>query len=487
MIAPTTTQERDGAERYVEFAYPAEERRAVLTEAECAAMGSLLHRHGASWRAARHQVLVPLFQPIHAALAFAGCRSGGVSCSVRWQVLTDLERRGMTFWGWSEDEWRETIGRTEALGRTYMTVVAYLLGGLDGLHALAYVNRATVLAERVFGSAPVTATLGRVHVVVDGWGYDCKPTSIGSLNRVVCQALVVARSPHLEAVTRAHLDTLLAINRGNSRTSVALLSRVLATLGILPVGIGRMRAVDSRAADHSAEGMAAEWYGWCQRWRPQSARRSTPTIYWHLLKTGRWLAAQFPAVTTPTQWTQEVAVACVAAVNGMRTGDWSLASASCPPLSITLFLTYRGGPRFGGQVNLTVLPIAHVQQHQSVEVLALALESYAAGFVITFQLQSHGAVPFIDNAPALALRVTDDRGGQYPFQPSGATGEGTRNAWRWRLVYRCTPALDPHARALHLEIADITWHRPDAARQRFVPARIVSGPWLFTVALLPPT
>ena len=98
MIAPTT-QERDRAERYVGFTYPAEERRAVLTEAECAAMGSLLHRQGANWRAARHQVLVPLFRPIHAALAFAGCRSGGVSCSVRWQVLADMEQRGTPFWG----------------------------------------------------------------------------------------------------------------------------------------------------------------------------------------------------------------------------------------------------------------------------------------------------------------------------------------------------------------------------------------------------
>ncbi len=136
---------------------------------------------------------------------------------------------------------------------------------------------------------------------------------------------------------------------------------------------------------------------------------------------------------------------------------------------------------------LTVLPIAQSQQQQGIEVLALALEVYAAGFVITCQLQSHGAVPFIDDAPALALRVTDDRGGEYPSQRSGATGEGARGNWQWRLAYRCTPALDAHARALQLEVADITWNCHDAARQRFVPARIVSGPWLFTVTLLPHT
>ncbi len=136
---------------------------------------------------------------------------------------------------------------------------------------------------------------------------------------------------------------------------------------------------------------------------------------------------------------------------------------------------------------LAVLPIAQAQQHQGVEVLALAVESYTAGFVVTCQVQSHGAVPFIDDAPALALRVTDDRGGLYPSQRSGATGEGARGNWQWRLAYRCTPVLDAHARALHMEIADITWNCHDAARQRLVPARIVSGPWLFTVTLLPHT
>jgi len=79
---------------------------------------------------------------------------------------------------------------------------------------------------------------------------------------------------------------------------------------------------------------------------------------------------------------------------------------------------------------LTVLPIAQAQQHQGIEVLALALELYAAGFVITFQLQSHGGAPFIDNAPALALRVTDDRGGPTRVSPLArrARGRGTRGS-----------------------------------------------------------
>ena len=88
-----------------------------------------------------------------------------------------------------------------------------------------------------------------------------------------------------------------------------------------------------------------------------------------------------------------------------------------------------GKPHHPSVVVLGVLPIPQAQRHQGVEVPALALESDTAGFVITFQLQSHGAVPFIDDAPALGLRVTDDRGGACSSQPAGATGEGARSEW----------------------------------------------------------
>ncbi len=133
---------------------------------------------------------------------------------------------------------------------------------------------------------------------------------------------------------------------------------------------------------------------------------------------------------------------------------------------------------------VAVLPIAQVQEHNGVEMLALALECYTVGFVVTLQIQSHGAVAFIDFAPAVALDVTDDRGGRYTCQPSGSLGEGARNDWQWRLAYRCTPAREPQARTLRLEIPALQWVRPDPVRQRSVPALTVTGLWIFT-AILP--
>lgn len=67
-----------------------------------------------------------------------------------------------------------------------------------------------------------------------------------------------------------------------------------------------------------------------------------------------------------------------------------------------------------------------------VGVLPLALERYRAGFVITLQAQSHGAVPFVDTAPAATLDLTDDCGGRsvrssvaaQRARVRGATGNG---------------------------------------------------------------
>ncbi len=115
--------------------------------------------------------------------------------------------------------------------------------------------------------------------------------------------------------------------------------------------------------------------------------------------------------------------------------------------------------------------------------LALALEIYTMGFVITLQAQSHGTVPFIDSAPGMALDVTDDRDGRYASQPAGASGEGEGSDWQWRLASRCTPTLDSQTRTLRLEIPALTWTRPDPIRQRFVSVRTVRGPWVFMVTL----
>ncbi len=130
---------------------------------------------------------------------------------------------------------------------------------------------------------------------------------------------------------------------------------------------------------------------------------------------------------------------------------------------------------------VAVLPVAQARERGGVEILALAVERYTAGFVATFQAQSHGAVPFIDAAPTMTLAATDDRGNRYAPSPYGAAGEGGLGDWQWRLAYRFAPALDPRAAALTLAIAALRWVLPDVAREEHVEVAAVDGPWAFAI------
>jgi len=123
---------------------------------------------------------------------------------------------------------------------------------------------------------------------------------------------------------------------------------------------------------------------------------------------------------------------------------------------------------------VVVLPVAQTQKHVGVELLALAVEVYTAGWVITFPAPSHGAVPFINATPALTLAVADDHGNPYHSHAYGGTGEGAGNDWQWRLTYRGIAALDPQAHTLHLVTSMLTWSQSDVATQRFVLVRTVA-------------
>ncbi len=138
-----------------------------------------------------------------------------------------------------------------------------------------------------------------------------------------------------------------------------------------------------------------------------------------------------------------------------------------------------------------VVPVGATQAHRGVEVLALALEVYEAGFVATFQIQSLGSGPDLGDAddaersPRLALTATDGRGGHYTSRPYEGRGFGQGRDWQWRGAYRFTPTLDPAAHTLWLTLAGLAWTRRDEEPQHDVPNRTLRGPWRFAVALAP--
>ena len=83
------------------------------------------------------------------------------------------------------------------------------------------------------------------------------------------------------------------------------------------------------------------------------------------------------------------------------------------PLHVVILKPF---PRLHRLVGVT--PIAQVQTCHGVEVLALVLERYDAGLVVSCQVESLGRGPRLgadvawEKGPRLTLTATDDRGGR---------------------------------------------------------------------------
>jgi hypothetical protein len=126
----------------------------------------------------------------------------------------------------------------------------------------------------------------------------------------------------------------------------------------------------------------------------------------------------------------------------------------------------RSHPGLGEHVR--ELPIGQACMHNGTELSLLSLQVYANGFILHTRL----LVPEPIRWPNLKeLLAADDCGGSY----HGRLCDGGGKDREWRLAFRFSPALNPAAHELLLEIGGMRW-------ERFV-EEVHPGPWEFTVSL----
>jgi len=284
----------------------------------------------AGWRVI-HRLLVPL-EAVNAALDSPPTpHRRRAMLDVIAVLLTRCAETGRTFWGWTAQEWIHLLGRNQtefhehAPGwvndevRPYLAAHAYLLGSFNEFHRLGSFQRLT-LSWRVFGRGLVSSEIARIRAVLASWGYQLGRDDDTLLPMVVCQLLLLNRSPHLEDLDtplfdRVRREKMLA---GSQRYTLHATQRAVAELGFCdpPQPItGRQSA--------RATGGAKSWEQWVDRWYATStltlgvrgAMRSA------LLRVGRWIAAEQPDSADPTYWTRQTCATWIAAVDRMRVGD----------------------------------------------------------------------------------------------------------------------------------------------------------------------
>src|SRR5262249_55210152 len=73
----------------------------------------------------------------------------------------------------------------------------------------------------------------------------------------------------------------------------------------------------------SDESIPKDWLDWCDRWRQRTTLQQPENVYYSVLMAGRWLGMSHPDITSPAQWSYDVAAEYVAAVSHVKVGDWA--------------------------------------------------------------------------------------------------------------------------------------------------------------------
>jgi integrase len=143
--------------------------------------------------------------------------------------------------------------------------------------------------------------------------------------RILCEVLLVNRSPRLSDLSLAVLDGLRTTAHQEKRSHLFQLQRALAALGLMDAPAA---PAVPRATVH---GVSGTWIAWADRWESTATLTTSTRRHVRLcvLKAGRWLQVAHPTITEPAAWTRELCAGYVAAIDRLHVGDFA---HRCGPL-----------------------------------------------------------------------------------------------------------------------------------------------------------
>ncbi len=258
-----------------------------------------------------HQPFTDIFR-----LRYQGRRERRIT-GVHLTMDREMHRHGKVFWSWSPDEWMDTLGTKASVfaarygltecGRNSIMDAAYLLAGISDLRSVRHEWHIVEAANTYFGADLMAQQCKKVIDALAGKGYLDSPENVRLWRQYLSMLFVLNRSPYLEDLSEAFLASITSggITRQATKGKITLSLRHLGILSPEP------KQQLSATIPVERDGMDQEWYSWCLAWF-QQAVDLTPAVrtnyMYRLFAVGRWLYTNFPAIRTPEQWTEELAL-----------------------------------------------------------------------------------------------------------------------------------------------------------------------------------
>ncbi len=313
----------------------------VLSGTEKSALTKVLHRMAEppfSLRKRSDERLERLSTPISDALAYihADNRSSHPAIYV---LYAEMKRREKAFWAWTVEEWYESIAPTREEfahcygwavrsgldGRSELVALAYLLCPHLNLEPLFHIVKLTALTYKIFGVETIRNTVETIKQILESWGY--RLTVQRQVLACVCYLLLKNRSPLLDDLSTVFIEEVYqTCSMPAVKRHLFQVSRALVALKVVDKSLPGRNAKKRQVTGMDGR-ISEEWLTFCQRWYKQSTLQGAKDGYYHLLKMGRWLHVHHPDVTSPADFTYELAAEFVSMVMNMTVGEWADASS----------------------------------------------------------------------------------------------------------------------------------------------------------------
>ena len=306
-----------------------------LSRGEAAAAEELARRYRRGprsrvWTPEITEALARLIRPLDDVSSIA-TPPGIHGLSLRRSFVVAMHETNESYWGWNEEQWQAAVRSCPHDMRRTAIAVGYSIGGQQSLHRrFPKLNRRRLVGA-LFGDAAVEDSANRVLGVLREWGCALPNPAAHPVAPLVYELMLECGSARLEDFTADHVAA--ALDRAQSyrdRSAVKRLALILRSLGISTF---RAHETDVEWLQRSAgarHGVPALWCEWAERWFLTSTltRRSRHSIFYILMKAGRWLEATHPDCTSPSTWTRATAVSWVASVDRMLVGEWAHAPST---------------------------------------------------------------------------------------------------------------------------------------------------------------
>jgi hypothetical protein len=302
------------------------DRSPVLTGLERARIAAVAA--GESLHLRLDDPLTRLTNPLRACLCLTAAQPS--QYSLLRHLVCEMDAQQTVFWAWQHSEWTSVYRRCKEAKTTSNTLqhvmaMAALLCSID-LPELrnqeTKILRRYALAVKIFGREPVDRSVVLIHRELKRLGYTgyFHP----EVRNALCELFLLQQAPQLDSSTAASLEFLRTQGCAHSlKQATFMISHALVGLGLMSRPLAPLSPSIARAYAKN-DTMSLDWLSWCNRWYSsstlrQSTRRSARS---RLLVVGRWLQATHPEITSPDQWTRQLAAEHVAAAGQFRTGEF---------------------------------------------------------------------------------------------------------------------------------------------------------------------